>query len=117
MSNVRDVTKSVPFNRSYWVVPGKFLAGCYPGSEDRQLALYEDIDAAALKTLYQKCRKLENRYKIVLTVLEGSSIRGQLKILKDYGMDMEVCTPLYFKTYSAWTEKIIKRGSLDWQND
>ena len=24
----------VPFNRSYWVIPGKLLAGCYPGSED-----------------------------------------------------------------------------------
>lgn len=24
----------VPFNRSYWVVPGRLLAGCYPGSED-----------------------------------------------------------------------------------
>ena len=24
----------VPFNRSYWVVPGKLLAGCYPGSDD-----------------------------------------------------------------------------------
>lgn len=32
----------VPFNRSYWVIPGKFLAGSYPGSEapkeaDKQL--------------------------------------------------------------------------------
>ena len=26
----------VPFNRSYWVVPGKLLAGCYPGSEDQR---------------------------------------------------------------------------------
>ena len=25
---------NVPFNRSYWVVPGKFMAGGYPGSED-----------------------------------------------------------------------------------
>jgi protein tyrosine phosphatase len=24
----------VPLNRSYWVVPGKLLAGCYPGSKD-----------------------------------------------------------------------------------
>jgi hypothetical protein len=24
----------VPFTRSYWVIPGKLLAGCYPGSED-----------------------------------------------------------------------------------
>ena len=39
MSNVRDATKNVPFNRSNWVVPGKFLAGCYPGSEDQQQAL------------------------------------------------------------------------------
>lgn len=25
---------AVPFKRSYWVVPGKLLAGCYPGSPD-----------------------------------------------------------------------------------
>ena len=24
----------IPFNRSYWVVPGKLHAGGYPGSED-----------------------------------------------------------------------------------
>jgi len=24
----------IPFNRSYWVIPGQLLAGCYPGSED-----------------------------------------------------------------------------------
>ena len=24
----------VPFPRSYWVIPGKLLAGCYPGSKD-----------------------------------------------------------------------------------
>jgi hypothetical protein len=25
---------SVPFDRSYWVIPGKLAAGCYPGSID-----------------------------------------------------------------------------------
>ena len=29
---------SVPFPRCYWVVPGKFMAGCYPSSEDVQEA-------------------------------------------------------------------------------
>jgi protein tyrosine/serine phosphatase len=29
---------SVPFPRSYWVVPGKFLAGYYPGSRDSATA-------------------------------------------------------------------------------
>jgi len=29
---------TVPFSRSYWIVPGKFMAGCYPGSEDEKEA-------------------------------------------------------------------------------
>jgi hypothetical protein len=29
----------VPFPRSYWVVPGKLMAGCYPGSENVQEAV------------------------------------------------------------------------------
>jgi len=28
----------VPFDRSYWVVPGKLLAGCYPGDADEAVA-------------------------------------------------------------------------------
>ena len=44
MKRIPIETKYVPFARSYWVVPGKFLAGYYPG----------DIDA------YEKERKLRN---------------------------------------------------------
>lgn len=33
-----DEKRSVPFGRSYWVVPGQFLAGCYPGSLDKKEA-------------------------------------------------------------------------------
>lgn len=28
---------STPFDRSYWVVPGQFLAGYYPGDRHRDL--------------------------------------------------------------------------------
>src|SRR5687767_12436320 len=28
----------IPFDRSYWVVPGKLLAGYFPGSEKPELA-------------------------------------------------------------------------------
>ena len=34
-SPIRNFPDSVPFPRSYWVIPGKLLAGSYPGSEDR----------------------------------------------------------------------------------
>jgi hypothetical protein len=32
----RGRSPQVPFPRSYWVEPGRFLAGCYPGSVDAQ---------------------------------------------------------------------------------
>jgi hypothetical protein len=38
MSNLQANEQGVPYSRSYWVVPGRLLAGCYPGSEDRQEA-------------------------------------------------------------------------------
>ncbi|MCS6244909.1 MAG: hypothetical protein H2172_13785 [Opitutus sp.] len=29
---------ALPFKRSYWVVPGKLLAGCYPGAQTLESA-------------------------------------------------------------------------------
>jgi hypothetical protein len=31
-------TPPVPFPRSYWIIPGKLLAGFYPGSKDHKEA-------------------------------------------------------------------------------
>lgn len=38
MSAANHFTKSVPFDQAYWVVPDKFMAGCYPGSVDPEEA-------------------------------------------------------------------------------
>jgi protein tyrosine/serine phosphatase len=39
MSNLKgNKVFSIPFDRTYWVVPGKFLAGCYPGSNNEKRA-------------------------------------------------------------------------------
>ena len=37
-SPIPPFSASVPFPRSYWAVPGKLLAGCYPGSENNDEA-------------------------------------------------------------------------------
>jgi protein tyrosine phosphatase len=33
MNEITTEKLSVPFNRCYWVVPGRLLAGCYPGDK------------------------------------------------------------------------------------
>lgn len=37
-----------PFDRSYWVIPGKFLAGYYPGDQQRELMEPDERDHAGL---------------------------------------------------------------------
>ena len=38
MQNDRPNPSTVPFSQAYWAVPGRLMAGCYPGSEDRDEA-------------------------------------------------------------------------------
>ena len=33
MPSTIDINPPVPFNQAYWVVPDRFMAGCYPGTE------------------------------------------------------------------------------------
>ena len=70
-----------------------------------------DLDQEILAALRSECRSLEG-YKIVLTVLEGSSIRDQLPILEDYAVDVEVCPAVFSRIWSRWSEETVVTGSL-----
>jgi hypothetical protein len=90
------------------------LAGNYfKNKRPNWVELGQDINKQDLSKLYKKCRDIDNRYKIVLTVLESSTIQGQLKVLENYKMDIEVCTPRYSRLYSEWTKETRIVGSLE----
>ena len=76
MSTNRDVTKRVPFSRSYWVVPGKFMAGCYPGSENRQQA-------------FQKLTGLLNSgIRTMINLMEQDEFNWTGRAFEDYEQQM-----------------------------
>jgi len=75
--------------------------------------LYEDIEREHLQAMYQRSRSLEIGGKIIVSVFEHSTILHQLKVLKEYKMDMEVCVSKYFRGRSVWDGRIIEEGSLD----
>lgn len=62
--------------------------------------------------LYERCRAMNHRYKAVVTVFEGSSLRGHVGALMNYSMDVEVCLPGFSRWYSAWRRETLTRGSL-----
>jgi hypothetical protein len=74
--------------------------------------LYRDISKEDREALYEKCRKIENKYKIILTVFATSTIHSQLAVLEHYKMDVEVCVPVFSRLYSVWTKKTRITGTL-----
>jgi hypothetical protein len=59
--------RAVPFPRSYWVVPGKFLAGYYPGSRD----------SATARAKLQKLLKYGIRHLVNLMEGEENNFQGE----------------------------------------
>jgi predicted protein tyrosine phosphatase len=63
---------SVPISRSYWVVPGKLLAGCYPGS----------LDSADAE---KKLRGLLNHgIRHMINLMEADEFNWDMKPFKPY---------------------------------
>ncbi len=77
-----------------------------------KVELYDDIEIENLKKLYDICRSLKYQYKIVITIFGSSSIEGNLKVLEKYGMDVEICKPVFTRSYSEWSQKTTITGKL-----
>lgn len=74
--------------------------------------LSNDISEDHLHALYLKSRSIVWNCKLMISVFDNSQIRSQLSVLKNYPMDLEVCTPIFTRKYSAWSKKINITGSL-----
>ncbi len=61
----------------------------------------EKLDDDRLATLRENCEEIELDYKLVITVLGGSSLESQLPVLERYPMNVEVCTVTYSRLQSA----------------
>ncbi|AZT91597.1 hypothetical protein ELD05_00275 [Caldicellulosiruptor changbaiensis] len=76
--------------------------------------LYGDIDQENLKKLYETCRKITANYKIVVSILDYSSItKEKLRCLQDYSMDVEILKTIYKREFSVWANRQEIRGSLE----
>lgn len=77
------------------------------------LELYECFSEAQRRELYNRCRGLRAFPKVVVTVLDHSTIRQQIQVIGDYAMDAEVCCSSYVREYSGWRGETVVRGSLE----
>lgn len=80
-----------------------------------RIELYEDIEEEKLNQLYEACREVDVNYKLVITVLDGSSINAKkLKSLEYYPkVECEVCKPVFIREFNVWTNEYYRKGNLD----
>ena len=75
--------------------------------------MYTDLKDSQRKELYLECKGIKNYPKLIISTFSGSSINGQLPILEQYNMDVEVCRVKYSRLYSSWRDNTKIEGSLD----
>jgi hypothetical protein len=75
--------------------------------------LSEDIDQKDLKVLHDKCRETNLPGKLVITILNHSSIQSQLKILESYNVDTEICPVRFSRGKNIWDGKANVYGTIE----
>jgi hypothetical protein len=58
---------------------------------------FEDVSDQDREKLYQNCWTIDFGRKVVVTILEGSSIQDAASVLKNYKLEAEVGPSTYFK--------------------
>lgn len=71
------------------------------------------IEKAKLFPLYERAKELGEGSKLVITVLEGSTILKQLGVLSEYKMEIEVVKTVYSRHFNEWDEQIVESGDLN----
>lgn len=67
----------------------------FKNEEPNRIHLYGDIEPEKLQELRKVCKKAFSRHKIgmIVAVTSESTILKQIKVLKNYKAEFEVCTP------------------------
>ena len=70
-------------------------------------------DSQELGALHELCRELfPPRCKLVITVCDQSAAREQLSVLRNYPMEVEVCTPEFQRLWNMWSNADDKMETL-----
>ena len=70
-------------------------------------------DSGQLGALHELCRELfPPRCKLVITVCDQSAAREQLSVLRNYPMEVEVCTPEFQRLWNMWSNADDKMETL-----
>jgi hypothetical protein len=77
-----------------------------------QVEMYDDLDEVQRRELYAACREIGSDNMVALCVLEGSTLAGQIGVLADYGVEVEVCCPIFKRGTSTWQGGTQVAGAL-----
>ncbi len=115
-----EVCQPGPFERSYWVTPGKLLAGCYPGSPDLENAQgkLRRLVASGMRTVINLMERQETDYtghafvpyEHTLALL-AQTIGTHVSVLRHPIRDQDIPTPQVMNAILGDIRASIERGA------
>jgi len=79
------------------------MRGCGIGPFTTQLELYS-VPTEVRDALYARCQVYEGRWKLALSVLDGSSLHHALSSLSKYKFQLEVCRSSFVRYVDRWDD-------------
>ena len=92
-------------------------AGLFRGDYARRVELYDDLREDDRHKLHGQCRKIGHSMSLLIVVLGGSTLAGQVGVLEEYGCDVELCQSVYRRAHSDWVQGVLVSGSLSKRSD
>ncbi|MEQ2007751.1 MAG: hypothetical protein ABMA26_13225 [Limisphaerales bacterium] len=82
--------------------------------EVRFLDLSKQENSRWLKLLHARCRAhFPSRSKLAISLFYHSAVFGHVKVLKDYPMEVELCTPVFDRFWHRSDEAMVETGTLE----
>jgi hypothetical protein len=72
--------------------------------------LTKDIKPRELQLLYNRLKEVDDFPKLVVSILEGSSLRSQWENFKQYNMELELLLLRYIRSYNPFTGEMNERN-------
>lgn len=88
-------------------VVGK-VENCFKTSlYDHYIELYNHVEEEDRRKLYRLCKRIFRKYelKLTFTVMLGSYILNQIKVLENYPVECEVCITRFARSRNYWGNK------------
>jgi len=81
-------------------------------SLEGRVELYEHFTESQRNKLYEQCRLITSFPKLIISIFSNSWLQNKLNVIEKYNVEVEVCCPIFSRTWASFKNECCEKGSL-----